>query len=123
MQSFISFNNATTKYNEPEHELLKPLLNWKLLDMIKKTFQLHAQHSSNPGFSLMNKKHHYPFPVLNVKCISEPAATDAVYGDTPVIDDGSKCAQVFVYTKTLLTDVCLMKSDKQFANILEDNIR
>ena len=36
---------------------------------------------------------------------------------------GSKCAQEFVGTKTLLADVHGMKSDKQLVNSLEDNIR
>ena len=40
MQYFISFNEITTKSNDPEHELLKPLFNWMPLDIIKKTFQM-----------------------------------------------------------------------------------
>ena len=45
------------------------------------------------------------------------------YCDTPVIDNGSAYAQLFVGTKNLLTDVYGIKSDKQFVNSLEDNIR
>ena len=71
----------------------------------------------------MKKPYRSPFPTLNVKRRSEPVATDAVYCDTPAVDDGSTCAQLFVGTKTLLTDVYGMKSDKQFVNSLEDNIR
>ena len=52
----------------------------------------------------MKKTHHSPFTELNVKRRSEPVATDTFYCDSPVIDDGSTCAQVFVGTKTLLTD-------------------
>ena len=60
---------------------------------------------------------------MNVRRRNEPVATDTVYSDTPAIDDGSTSAQIFVGTETLLTDVCGMKSDKQFVNTLEDNMR
>ena len=71
----------------------------------------------------MKKKCHSPFPALNVKRRSEPVETDTVCCETPAIDDGSKCAQVFVGARTLLTDVHGMKSDEQFANSLEDSVR
>ena len=48
---------------------------------------------------------------------------NAIYCDNPAIDNGSKCDQVFMRTKTLVSDVYSMKYDKQFANSLEDNIR
>ena len=70
----------------------------------------------------MKKTYHSQFPALNVKRRSEPVETDAVYCDTPAIDDCSKCSQVFVGTKTLLTDVYGMKSDKKIVNSLEHNI-
>ena len=63
-----------------------------------------------------------PFTAVNVKHKSEPAATDTVYCDTPVIVEVSKCEQVFVVTKTLLTTVYDIEFDKQFVNSLEDNI-
>ena len=53
----------------------------------------------------------------------EPVAADAVYCNTPAIDDGAASAQIFVGTKTFLTDAYGMKSDKQFASTLSDNIR
>jgi len=52
----------------------------------------------------------------------EPVATDTVYADTPAIDDGSTCAQIFVGRESLVTDVYGMKTDKEFINTLEDNI-
>ena len=53
----------------------------------------------------------------------EPIATDTVYSDTPAIDDGSKVAQIFVGTTSLVTDVYGMKTPKQFVNTLQDVIR
>ena len=71
----------------------------------------------------MKKIYHSPFPALNVKSRSEPVATCTVYCNTPAIYDGSTCAQLFVGNKTLLTDVYGMKSDKKFANSLENDVR
>jgi hypothetical protein len=40
-----------------------------------------------------------------------------------VIDNGSTCAQIFVGRYSLVTDIYGMKSDKEFINSLQDNIR
>ena len=66
--------------------------------MIKKTFQLSTQHARTPASSAMKKTYRSPFPVLNIKRRSEPAAIDIFFYDTPAIDDGSACAQLFVGT-------------------------
>ena len=71
----------------------------------------------------MKNTYRSPFPALNAKRWSELVATDAVFADAPAIDDGSKCAQFFLGTKTFTSDVYGMKSDKQFINSLQDNIR
>jgi septum formation inhibitor MinC len=52
----------------------------------------------------------------------EPVATDTIYSDTPAIDCGVTSAQPFVGTKTHTADVYPIKSDKQFVNMLLDNI-
>ena len=91
--------------------------------MLKKTFESSTQYARTPASSLLKNTYRSPFPAFNVKRRSEPVATDTVYSDTPAMDDGSTCAQLFVGTKTLVTDVYGMKTDKQFVNTLEDNIR
>jgi len=48
--------------------------------------------------------------------------TDTVYSNTPAIDDGATCAQVFVGRDTLVADIYGMKSDRQFVDMHEDNI-
>ena len=48
---------------------------------------------------------------------------DTVYSDTPAIDNGCKVAQIFVGTKSMVTDVFGMKTEKQFVNTLQDIIR
>jgi hypothetical protein len=45
-----------------------------------------------------------------------------VYPDIPAIDDGSIAAVIFVGTKTQVTDIHGIKSDRQFVNTLEDCI-
>jgi hypothetical protein len=63
------------------------------------------------------------FPSLNIPCREEPVATDTVFSDTPAVDSGVKIAQIFVGTQSLVADCHPMKSEKQFVNTLEDNIR
>ena len=60
---------------------------------------------------------------LNIPRRHEAVATDTVFSDTPAVDSGVKQAQVFVGRDTLVADAYPMKSGKQFANTLEDNIR
>jgi septum formation inhibitor MinC len=59
---------------------------------------------------------------LNVRPHDEPVATDTIYSDTLAIDCGITSAQLFVGTKTHTADVYPIKSDKQFVNMLLDNI-
>jgi hypothetical protein len=54
---------------------------------------------------------------------NEAVATDTVFSVTP--DDftgGIKAAQILIWRKSLVADVCGMKTDKEFVNRLEENI-
>ena len=62
-------------------------------------------------------------PVFNIPRRSEPVACDIVYADVPAIDDGSTAATIFVGCNTNVTDAYGIKTDRQFVNTLEDNIR
>jgi hypothetical protein len=73
--------------------------------------------------TVLKKRYRSPNPALNVHRRDEPVATDTVDSDTPAIDGGQTAAQIFVGTKSLVTDVEGMKTVKQFVNTLEDNIR
>ena len=64
-----------------------------------------------------------PFPCQSVHRRHEPAATDVVWCDNRKIDDGSISFQFFEGKYTLITEVYRIKSDKQFASALSDNIR
>jgi hypothetical protein len=75
-----------------------------------------------PHGTILKKHCKSPFPALNVKRQDEPVTADTVFSDTPAIDGGETCAQIFGGTETLVTDLYGMKNKKQFVNTLEDNI-
>ena len=81
------------------------------------------QYDGTPASSLLKKTYRSPSPAFNTKRQYEPVATCTMCFDTPSMDDGSTFAQLFVGTKNLVTDAYGMKTDKQFVNTLEDNIR
>ena len=62
-------------------------------------------------------------PALNVQRRNEAVATDTIYSDTPDIKTGATCAQLYVGKDTLLLNVYLMKTNKEFINTLKDNIQ
>ena len=73
--------------------------------------------------TILKKHYKSPFPAMNVHRRNEPIATDTVYSDTPATGSGVTSAQLFVGTKSLVTDVYGMKTDKQFVNTIEDVIK
>jgi hypothetical protein len=80
-----------------------------------------TQYSRLPTGTTLKRPLKSPNPALNVTCRNEPVACDIHYVAVPVNDDGSIAAVIFVGTDTQVTDVYGIKSDKQFANTLEDN--
>jgi len=92
-------------------------------DIIKHTFEKTTQFYHSTVSATSKKHYRSPFPACNVHRQSEPVATDTVYSDTPAIDCGVTAAQFFVGTESLVCDVYPLQSDKQFVNVLQDNIR
>jgi hypothetical protein len=117
---------ATPKFamtSEPDYGQLRPRLGWLSIDAIKKTFERTTQLGRMPIMStILKKQYKSPNPALNVRPHDEPVATDTIYSNTPAIDCGVTSAQLFVGTKTHTADVYPIKSDKQFVNMLLDNI-
>ena len=109
---------------EPNYDLLSPNFGWAPLKTIKETFKSTTQYAidlpDRVGMRLSLKSAN---PALNIPRRQEPIATDTVFSDTPAIDDGSICAQIFVGHHSLVIDVYGMKTDKEYVNTLEDNIR
>ena len=106
-----------------DFEDLQPKFGWLPIDVIRDTFNATTQFYRTPASTHLKKHFRSPYPACNVHRRQEALATDTVYSDTPAIDDGSKVAQVFVGTKSLVTDVYGMKTTKQFVNTLQDIIR
>jgi hypothetical protein len=112
----------TTIKQEPNYDAMHPLFAWLPVDVIKETFARTTQMARMPMSETLKNFFRSMYPALNIPRRHEPVATNTVYSDTPAIDDGVTCAQLFFGTKTTLTDVYGMKSDKQFVSTLEDNI-
>jgi hypothetical protein len=72
--------------------------------------------------TILKKQYKSPNPTFSVHPRDEPVATDTIYSDTPAINCGITSAQLFVGTKTHTADVYPIKSNKQFVNMLLDNI-
>ena len=105
-------HTVTTK--EPDYQSLRPFFGWINPNFIKKTFENTTQYARIPMGTLLKRAFKSPNPALNVHRRPEPVACDIVYADTPAIDDGSKAAVLFVGTRTLVTDIYGIKTDKQF---------
>ena len=63
------------------------------------------------------------FPAFNIPRRSEEVATETNFSDIAAIDSGVTMALNFVGNRSLVTDVYPLKSQKQFVNTQEDNIR
>ena len=109
---------------EPNYEALRPNFGWAPADIIKRTFNATTQYAKQIIHENGMRRHFKSrFPALNVRRRCEAVATDTVFSDTPAVDDGSMCAQLFVGHKSLVADVYGMKTDGEFVNTLEDQIR
>ena len=108
---------------EPDFNLLRPLFGWLSPDITKSTFSSTTQYGRLPTGTLLKNSYKSANPALNVHRRNESVACDFVYADVPAVDDGATSAVLFVGTDTMVTDVYGVKTDKQFVNTLEDNIR
>ena len=106
-----------------DFEALRPYFAWASADSIANTFKVSTRYVGFSPHDYLKKHFRTRNPVLNIGRRREGVATDTVFADTPAIDNGSKAAQIFVGRDTLVCDVYGVKSDAQFVNTLEDNIR
>jgi hypothetical protein len=112
------------KVQDPDYDKFGPLFGWmNTKATIKKTLEQTTQYARMPNSTILKKHYKSPFPALNVQRRDERITRDTVYSNAPDIDGGETCAQIFVGTETLVIDVYGMKTEKQFVNTLEDNIR
>jgi hypothetical protein len=105
-----------------DYDALHPRFAWLPTNIIKKTFEVTTQYARMPLNTILRKHFKSPNPVVNVQQCDELIAMDTIQSDVPAIDGGEKYAQIFVGTKSLITDVHGMKSPAQFPGILTDEI-
>jgi len=118
----LHVNHNKVKMKEPDYEALHPCFAWAPADIVKKTLEATMQYAQN-SYNLPFCKHYCScFPALNVDCCCEAVATNTIYSDTPAINDGATCAQIFVGQETLVANVYGMKLDNQLIYTLEDNV-
>ena len=106
-----------------DFEKLRPYFGSVNKHTIEKTFNKTTQCAVLSTRYPMSMHFKSRFPAFNIPRRSEEVAIDTIFSDTPAIDSGVTMAQSFVGKRTLVTDVCPLKSQKQFVNTLEDNIR
>jgi hypothetical protein len=108
---------------KPNFELLRPLFGWAPANTIKRTFAVTTQYARGRVSDTLKQHWRSRFPACNVKRRNEPVATDTVFSDTPAVDSGVTAAQIFVGRESLVAHVYGLKTDKEFVNTLEENIR
>ena len=59
------------------------------------------------------------FPANNVYCHGKSVATDTIYYETPAINDGYTCTQLFLAKSHWFWVYMVQKKDKQLFNTLE----
>ena len=60
---------------------------------------------------------------MNVVRRNESVATDTMFADTPAVDNGSTCAQIFAGINSKFCLAIGMNTDSQFVHALQDTIR
>jgi hypothetical protein len=105
-----------------DYDDLRPHFAWLPTDIIKQTFDVTTQYARMPLNTVLRRRFKSPNPVVNVRMRDEPVAMDTIQSDVPAINGGEKYAQIFVGTKSLVTDVHGMRSSAQFPVVLTDKI-
>jgi hypothetical protein len=116
-------SSRTVTTRNPDYGLLRPLFGWLSVSTIAKTFGLTTQYGRIPNSTILKKHYKSPNPALNVQRRDEDVATDYVYSNTPAVDSGATGAQIFVGCKSQVTSAYGCKTDGEFVNTLEDEIR
>jgi hypothetical protein len=117
-------NEAHTTADTPEeYEKLRRFFGWIPAAIIKDTFKCTTRWARYTGTYPLRKHCKSHFPDLNVHQRNENVATDTIFLDTPAVDNGSTCAQIFVGTESLVSNSDGIKSDGEFVATLEDDIQ
>ena len=120
-KSTIQANKHDVKPETPDYDKYRPYFGWVNTHTIRNTFKNTQWEASTESYPM---KRHLKSrnPALNVPRRHEVVAIDTVYSDTPAVESSVKQTQHFVGKESLVSDICPMRSGKQFVNTLEDNI-
>jgi Reverse transcriptase (RNA-dependent DNA polymerase) len=116
-------NTVESKPSKRDYELLRPFFAWAPSETIRRTIGVTTQYARGRVSDTIRQHWKSRFPACNVHRRNEAVATDTVFSDTPAVDSGVKAAQIFIGRTSLVADVYGIKTDKEFVNTLEDNIR
>ena len=122
-RSNMALHNHAIKTQPIDFEKLRPYFSWVNKHTIEKPFHKSTQSAVASTKYPMRKHFKSRFPAFHIPRHSEEVASDTIFLDAPAIDSGVTMAQSFVGKTTLVTDLYPFKSQKQFVNTLEDNIR
>ena len=122
MCATFGVNMATVAPRQSDFDLLRPLFGWAPSETIKRTFSVTSQFARGRVSDTLKQNWRSRFPACNVKRRNEPVATDTVFSNNPAVDSGFTAAH-FVGRHSLFADAYGLKTDKEFVNTLEDNIR
>ena len=123
VQAVYDVNTVESKPSKRDYELLRPFFAWAPSETIRRTIAVTTQYARGRVSDTIRQHWKSRFPACNVHRRNEAVATDTVFSDTPAVDSGVKAAQIFIGRTSLVADVYGIKTDKEFVNTLEDNIR
>ena len=119
----ISVFGANSTLIPRDYDSLRPYFLGMPSDVVRLTYDATTQYYSNYSASA-GQVHMYksPYPAANVFRRSEDVSTDTLYADITAWG-GATCMQVFVGTDLHYIHGYECQTDKEFARILEDDIR
>ena len=116
------FPRVTTA-SEVDYKKVQPNFCWLPVGIIKRTFEKTMQWAKMPASSHLFKRFKSPHPFANVYRRDEDVSSDTIFADTPAIDCGHVCAQIYYGCKSTVTDAYGMERKKHFIKSLQDNVR
>ena len=103
---------------------LRPFFLWQPNDIIRKTIENTTQFGRISPDPLPYKvKFKTTDPAANIARRNEAVSGDIIYSDTPAVDGGETAATVFFGLESHVTTGHGIKSDSQFVDTLQDEVR
>ena len=111
------------QHRPPDFTRLRPYFGWLSVDVIKETLARTTQYARLPQGTKLHRYYKSQNPAINTPRRNEDVTCDLVYSDTKSLGGGYTTAAIFIGSESRVADVYPLKSEKQFINSLEDNVR